>query len=303
MKYLAKEHHFFSFSGDNKPVLSIKSKDKVEIETMDCFSNQITGPGDTLESIDWDLVNPATGPIWVEGAEPGDVLKVTIESIRIGEQGVMATGEGLGVFGDNLTGLSTRLIPIEGSVARFDEDVEVPLNKMIGVIGVAPEGEPVNCGTPGEHGGNMDTRLISEGASVYLPVFKEGALFGTGDVHAAMGDGEVCVTGVEIASRLTLKFELIRGMRLRSPLVENGGTISTIASEPNLEEAAGRAALDMEALVLNNATIERDKLAMLFSAVGDLQISQVVDPLRTARFTVPLAYLAKYGFELDKIRT
>ena len=303
MKHLSKHHHFFSFSGDNKPALAIKSGDAVEIETMDCFSNQITRPGDTIESIDWDLVNPATGPIWVEGAKPGDVLKVTIESICVGKQGVMATGEGLGVFGDHLTGMSTRLIPIEGDYARFDEDVTVPLNKMIGVIGVAPEGEPVNCGTPGAHGGNMDTKLISEGSSVYLPVFKEGALFGTGDVHAAMGDGEVCVTGVEITSRLTLKFEVVRGLCLRSPLVENGGTISTIASEPNLEEAARRAALDMEALVLDNATIERDKLAMLFSAVGDLQVSQVVDPLRTARFTVPLAYLAKYGFELERIRT
>ncbi|MDN5360586.1 MAG: amidase, partial [Thermotogaceae bacterium] len=245
MLTLSDEKHFFAFSKENEPVLRIKSDERVKIKAMDAFSNQVRTEEDELDSINWDLVNPATGPIYVEGAQPGDVLKVTIEKIKVGTLGVMATGEDLGVFGSYFNGMTKKLIPIEGDFAIFNERLKIPLNKMIGVIGVAPEGEPVNCGTPGSHGGNMDTKLITEGASVLLPVFTEGALFGAGDVHAAMGDGEVCVTGVEIDAELTLKFEVIKDMTLNNPMVETDEMLSCIASEKNLEDAALKAARDM----------------------------------------------------------
>ena len=288
---LSDKNHFFAFSRKNDPVLRIKNGERVKIETMDCFSNQIRKEEDQLESINWDLVNPATGPIFIEGAKSGDVLKVTIERIDVGTIGVMATGQDLGVFGSYFKGMSKKLIPIEGDFAIFNENLKIPLNKMIGVIGVAPEGEPVNCGTPGNHGGNMDTKLIAEGASVLLPVFTDGALFGTGDVHAAMGDGEVCVTGVEIDAELTLLFEVKKGMRLMNPMVETDEVISCIASEKNLEVAALRAARDMFDYLNANTALKGEELAMLLSAVGDLQISQIVDPLKTARFTVKKEFL------------
>jgi len=253
---------------------------------MDCFSNQIRREEDTLETIDWERVNPATGPIFIEDAQPGDVLKVTIEKIDVGPVGVMATGEGMGVFGSYFKGMSKRLIPIEGEWALFNERLRFRLNKMIGVIGVAPSKDPVNCGTPGSHGGNMDTKLIGEGSSVLLPVFTQGALFGTGDVHAAMGDGEVGVTGVEIDAQLTLNFEVIKGMQLNNPMVETRDVLSCIASAENLEEAALQAARDMYAFLLDKTGLAGEDLAMLLSAVGDLQVSQIVDPLKTARFTL-----------------
>ena len=271
--------------------MRIKSGESVKIKTMDCFSNQIRKEADKLETINWDLVNPATGPIFVEGARPGDVLKVSIERIDVGPLGIMATGEDLGVFGSYFKGMTKKLIPIEGDFAAFNENLKIPLNKMIGVIGVAPDGNPVNCGTPGSHGGNMDTKLITEGASVLLPVFTEGALFGTGDVHAAMGDGEVCVTGVEIDAELTLTFEVIKDMQLNNPMVETDAMLSCIASEKNLEDAALQAARDMYDYLNANTELKNEELAMLLSAVGDLQISQIVDPLKTARFTVRKEFL------------
>jgi amidase len=291
MLTLSDEKHFFAFSKENEPVLRIKSDERVKIKAMDAFSNQVRTEEDELDSINWDLVNPATGPIYVEGAQPGDVLKVTIEKIKVGTLGVMATGEDLGVFGSYFNGMTKKLIPIEGDFAIFNERLKIPLNKMIGVIGVAPEGEPVNCGTPGSHGGNMDTKLITEGASVLLPVFTEGALFGAGDVHAAMGDGEVCVTGVEIDAELTLKFEVIKDMTLNNPMVETDEMLSCIASEKNLEDAALKAARDMYDYLNANTDFKGEELAMLLSAVGDLQISQIVDPLKTARFTVSKNHL------------
>lgn len=291
MLTLSDEKHFFAFSKDNKSVLQIKSGDRVKIKTMDCFSNQVRKNEDKLESINWDLVNPATGPIYIEGTQPGDVLKVTIERIDVGPLGIMATGEDLGVFGAYFKGMTKKLISIEGDFAVFNEKLKIPLNKMIGVIGVAPDGEPVNCGTPGSHGGNMDTKLITEGASVLLPVFKEGALFGTGDVHAAMGDGEVCVTGVEIDAELTLYFEVIKDMTLNNPMVETDEILSCIASEKNLEDAALKAARDMYDYLNANTAFKGEELAMLLSAVGDLQVSQIVDPLKTARFTIRKEFL------------
>jgi len=286
MLHLSADNHFFAFSKDHVPVLRINSSDRVRIQTMDCFSNQIRREEDTLETIDWERVNPATGPIFIEDAQPGDVLKVTIEKIDVGPVGVMATGEGMGVFGSYFKGMSKRLIPIEGEWAVFNERLRFRLNKMIGVIGVAPSKDPVNCGTPGSHGGNMDTKLIGEGSSVLLPVFTQGALFGTGDVHAAMGDGEVGVTGVEIDALLTLNFEVIKGMQLNNPMVETRDVLSCIASAENLEEAALQAARDMYAFLLDKTGLAGEDLAMLLSAVGDLQVSQIVDPLKTARFTL-----------------
>jgi amidase len=295
MLTLSDEKHFFAFSKENEPVLRIKSDERVKIKAMDAFSNQVRTEEDELDSINWDLVNPATGPIYVEGAQPGDVLKVTIEKIKVGTLGVMATGEDLGVFGSYFNGMTKKLIPIEGDFAIFNERLKIPLNKMIGVIGIAPEGAPVNCGTPGSHGGNMDTKLITEGASVLLPVFTEGALFGAGDVHAAMGDGEVCVTGVEIDAELTLKFEVIKDMTLNNPMVETDEMLSCIASEKNLEDAALKAARDMYDYLNANTDFKGEELAMLLSAVGDLQISQIVDPLKTARFTVSKKHLNTIG--------
>jgi amidase len=291
MLTLSDEKHFFTFSKANKPVLRIKSGDHVKIKTMDCFSNQIRKEEDQLEAINWELVNPATGPIYIDEAKPGDVLKVTVERIDVGSLGVMATGKDLGVFGSYFQGMCKKLIPIEGSVAHFNEQIKIPLNKMIGVIGVAPEGEGVNCGTPGSHGGNMDTKLITEGASVLLPVFADGALFGTGDVHAAMGDGEVGVTGIEIDANLTLHFEVLKGLTLNNPMIEKDEIISCIASGENLEEAGLQATRDMYDYLSEQSALKGEELAMLLSAVGDLQVSQVVDPLKTARFTIPKKYL------------
>ena len=109
---------------------------------------------------------------------------------------------------------------------------------MIGVIGVAPAGDDVPCGTPGSHGGNMDTRLIGDGATIYLPVQAPGALLAVGDLHAAMGDGEIAFTGVEVAGAVTLQVSLREDMSLTDPVLENDDTVATIASAETLDEAA-----------------------------------------------------------------
>jgi len=300
IKKLSKEHHIFQFSKDNQPVLSINNGDVVEIETMDCFSNQIEKADDVLNAMDWDRVNPATGPIYIEEAKAGDVLKVTIEKIDIADRGTIATGKDLGVLGDRLEGLHCKVVEIQDDYVLFDNTLKIPLNKMIGVIGVAPKGEGINCGTPDRHGGNMDNKMISENSTIYFPVQVDGALFALGDIHAAMGDGEIGVSGVEAAGKVTAKFEVVKGFSLNNPLLENENSISTIASKKSLDDAVNEAVSDMENLLSTRMELEPKDMAMLFSVVGNVEVCQVVDPLKTARFVMPKWALEKYDFDILK---
>lgn len=231
MDFKLSGHCIFTFSKNNSPAVQIPSGAVIELETLDCFSNQLRRPEDRLETMDWTRVNPATGPVFVEDALPGDVLKVYIEDIAFGDQGVMASGKDLGVLGHFLDGLNSKIIPIREGKAVFDSRLSIPLNPMIGVIGVAPGGEEQNCGTPGCHGGNMDNLMVTTGATLYLPVFVEGALFAAGDLHAAMGDGEIGVTGVEVAGSIKVRLDVIKGMKLENPVLESKDCFTTISKD------------------------------------------------------------------------
>jgi amidase len=287
----------FKFSPANAPVCKVPSGAQVTIETMDCFANQLQAPEDTLDSMDWDRVNPATGPIFVAGAQPGDVLKVQIKKIKVSSQGVMATGENEGTLGAHMQGLFSKIIPIRDNYAIFDSKVSIPLKPMIGVIGVAPRDGEVNCGTPGSHGGNMDNTMIGENTTLYLPIFTEGALFALGDVHAVMGDGEIGVSGVEVPARVTVVLEVIKGLQLSNPVLENPESFSTIASAPTLDQAIDQATNDMASILAAKIDLSFPDVAMLMSAVGNTQICQVVDPLRTGRFVMPKWVLSRYDFQ------
>jgi amidase len=291
---LSKEHFIYAFSKEHKPVLTVAPKSTVTIDTYDCFQDQIQSNTTAVQALDWDQINPATGPIYVEGANRGDILKVTIEGIELGNQGVMAVGPDLGVMGHRIDQFEAKIIPIENEVAIFNDKVKIPLNPMIGVIGVAPENEPISCGTPGAHGGNMDTKLITTGATLYFPVFQEGALFGLGDLHAAMGDGEIGVSGIEIPGKVTVTLDVIKGQSIRFPFLHNKDGIASLVSAKTLDEAAKQAVEEIIDLLLPHTDLTLNHFTMLMSAVGQSQISQIVDPLLTARFFVPQWVLDAY---------
>ena len=297
---IACKNSIYAFSKDNEPIQKISSGSQVIIETYDCFQNQITSNDTEINSIDWNQINPATGPIYVESAQPGDILAVKIDKIELSQEGVLTVGPNLGVMGHRLEKFEAKMIPIQDGKAIFNERLHIPLNPMIGVIGVAPEGEPVSCGTPGAHGGNMDTKLITEGATIYFPVFAEGALFALGDLHAAMGDGEVGVSGIEIPAKVTVTLEVIKGHSLKNPLLISEEGLAMIVSAPTLDEAAKTAVEEMIDFLLPYTDLTLSHLTMLMSAVGQSQISQIVDPLLTARFFVPKMVLDAYKVELFK---
>jgi amidase len=297
MHVVKSETFIYAFSKNNKPVLEVDSGSTVQIETYDCFQNQIQAADATFNSIDWNQINPASGPVFVRDAVPGDILKVKIEKIELADQGVIAVGPGLGVMGGRIENFEVKIIPIRDGKAHFNE-IEIPLNPMIGVIGVAPEEGEINCGTPGAHGGNMDNKMIAEGATLYFPVHAEGALFALGDLHAAMGDGEIGVSGIEIPAHVTVTLEVIKGHTLKHPFLENEESASTIVSALTLDEAVKESVHAMVDLLLPQSKLSLNQLTMLLSATGQTEICQVVDPLMTARFVLPKWVLKELNISL-----
>ncbi len=296
--FVSKDDHIFKFSAKNSPALTINPGKSVRLEVMDCFSDQIQKSEDKMEEVDWEKINPATGPVEIAGAKKGDTLKVTVEEIKINNQAVMLTGKDLGVLGHKLEGLHSKILPVEDGKVIFDHKTAFKVDPMIGVIGVAPEEKEINCGTPDVHGGNMDTTLIKENAVIYLPVWVDGGMLAAGDLHAVMGDGEVCVSGAEVAGEVQLNVGLVKDLELPTPLVENDQVLAVIYSHESLDEAVTRSVEIMEELIGSRTGLHTAEIAMLLSAGGRLSISQVVDPLKTARCEIPKWILDNYSFSL-----
>lgn len=298
MVELDDEKVFYAFDKALEPAMVVPSGTTVRVRTKDCFGNQIQKPEDELDGIDWDHTNPATGPIFVEGAVPGGALKVSVGAIEFDNKSVSCTGENEGVCGDRFNAWSTQVCEIDGDELVWDERLRIPLRPMIGVIGVAPEGDPINCGTPGSHGGNMDNTAITAGATLYFPVFADGALFGCGDMHAVMGDGEISVSGAEAAGWATVTLTAMPELKLVDPLIENATHFGVIASAETLDAAADRAVHEMVDLICDRTAEDPDKVVMLLSLVGDVKVCQMVDPEKTIRFMVPKYVLDSLGFKL-----
>ncbi|AWX58542.1 acetamidase [Brevibacillus brevis] len=297
MYRVKKQDVIYAMSPENRPVLRVEAGSIVTFETCDCFEDQIQSADTVFQELDWNRINPASGPIFIEGTDPGDILVVHIQKIEIKTQGVMVTGPELGVMGFDLQENVIKMIPIHDGKAVLSDKLQVPINPMIGVIGTAPANEAISCGTPGDHGGNMDCKQMREGTTLLLPVNVPGALFALGDLHAAMADGEVAVCGVEIAGEVTVKLDVIKGKQWPLPMAVNQEHLITIASEKELDKAADRAVINMVQFLHEELGVEKAEATFLLSAAGDLRICQVVDPLKTARMELPLAYATALGFD------
>lgn len=287
----------YDFNKDHPHVKQVASGTTLTIETYDCFYDQVQSEDTPIGEIDWTKINPATGPVYIEDALPGDVLKVKIEKIDINDQAAVVVGPDLGVMGHVFKEIEAKIIPIKNHKIQFN-NVEIPLHKMVGVIGVAPAGEGISCGTPGAHGGNMDNKMVTEGATLYFPVHAEGALFGLGDLHAAMGDGEVSGSGAEVSGAVTVTLEVIKGETLTHPMLENDEFFTQIVSAKTLDEAANIAGAEMIQRISKKSGLSEKEVTMLMTMAGQSEICQIVDPLMTARFVVPKWLLNDLGVRL-----
>jgi len=290
MLHIPKDRLVYQMDKDNPPVATASSGDTLRFVTCDCFTDTIHTEKDLVTEIDFSRINPATGPVYIEGAQAGDVLAVTIQRILPGPQGVMVAAPEFGLLGDKVTETETGVFPIEKDTLNLF-GATLPLTKMIGVIGTAPAGEPVETGTPGAHGGNMDCTLIKEGATLYLPVEVPGALLALGDLHAAMGDGEISVSGVEMAGEVEVVVELIKNTTLPTPAVQTEDTFAVLYSDDTMEKASYHASERMVRYLQDTAGLSFNEAYMLLSAAGRLSVCQIVDPQVTMRMELPISVL------------
>ena len=225
--YLPDEQVHFTWDEANEPVLTIESGDTVIVDTRDVSDGQITPESDAsvLATLDWDRVYPLAGPIRVEGAEPGDTLAVEIVELEALRWGWTAVIPGFGLLADDFTEPYLRIFDLTGGrETQLREDVRIPIEPFLGTMGVCPAGASAQAVMPpGTFGGNMDTRQLTRGTTLYLPVQVEGALFSCGDAHAAQGDGEVCVTGIETPMYATLRLTLEHGRSIPAPQFQTAG--------------------------------------------------------------------------------
>ena len=249
--------------------------------TLECSSFSEGFTLQTIETLQSELAFIAvTGPLWIEGALPGDTLKIDIKKLEIVRDfGCVVLLPGRGAFGDEISQFTMRGVPLDRSHAHFNKAIKIPLRPMLGMVGVAPAGEPVRCNVPGPHGGNMDNNHIREGASVYLPVFVDGAYFSAGDAHAVQGDGEIGLSAVECEMLATLRIEVLHNFQISRPLVVSDGLTMTVAEGATLDEAAAIALHDMARLLSEANELSLSEAVMLLSVAADVHVCQLVNPL------------------------
>jgi acetamidase/formamidase len=287
---LGKEKFHYLWNNEHKPAIAIRPGETVTFEVNEVSSWQLSPSSKTedLQRLDWGKLYPLSGPVYVEGAAPGDALSVLVEKVEPADWGWTTISPPLGLLPEFQEAFLWIWSGLAGKTsARFKAGISVPLAPFCGVMGVAPrEKGAFEVMPPGRHGGNMDVRHLVAGARLLLPVWVPGALFSVGDMHAAQGDGEVCVSAIECPGEVTLKFDLIPNSGIASPRYytsplsqppERGGYFVTTGIAPDLMEAARQATRDMIDHLAKHLGLTREEAYVLCSVAGDLRIHEVVD--------------------------
>jgi acetamidase/formamidase len=287
-----REHIHHGWNNAFAPRATVAPGESVEFQIVDASSGQLHAKSNAADLAKLDLarVNPVTGPIYIDGAQPGDALKVTVLSFKPSGWGWTGNIPGFGLLTDQFPDAKLHHWHYDPGLtpAMYGPGGRVPLRPMCGTIGVAPAAPGLHSIIPPRNvGGNMDIRDITEGVELYLPIEVDGALFSVGDTHAAQGDGEVCGTAIETGIDVALKFDLIKGAHLRSPRYVTPGPVSdhfdkqgyevTTGIGPDLMACARMAVSEMVELLAKRYGYSPIDAYMLCSVCADLRISSIVD--------------------------
>jgi acetamidase/formamidase len=287
--------HAFHYGWDNafRPVTTVAPGTTLEFECNDAAGGHFKPASTTADvaTLDFSKTNPVTGPVYVDGAEPGDALKVTLESFTPSGFGWTANIPGFGLLADEFPEGALHLWTYDTSTmgpAAWSAHARVPLKPFTGTIGVAPAEPGLHSIVPPRRvGGNLDIRDLSAGTVLYLPVEVPGALFSVGDTHAAQGDGEVCGTAIESAMKAVITLDVVKGANLRTPRFTTAGPVTrhldadgyevTTGVGPDLWENTRVAVSEMIELLSRQHGLAAVDAYMLSSVCADLRISEVVD--------------------------
>lgn len=294
MKIVSANNVITKMSSDNKPACFIDTNESIVVETLDCFGNRFYYEKDDLDKIRGN--NPATGPIFINGANAGDTLKITIEKIDLETTGVIEFRKNSGVLGDRVEDFDLKIIKMDKEYAYLN-DLKLPLKPMIGVIGVAPPIGEVSTVVPDSHGGNMDCNQIKEGAILYLPVFHDGALLSLGDLHGLMGDGEIGNCGLETYGRVQLKVDVLKEVKIDNPIVIVDNNLYMICANEDLNLAIKEVNNNILDFLVKYESMPKMDAIRLLSFVGDVGICQLVNPKKTVKMAIPLDVLKNKIFK------
>ena len=291
-----------------EPVLRLKPGDTLVTNTLDAFGNVLRKPGDTLSMVKGD--NPLSGPFYVEGAEPGDTLAVKILDLQVdGDQGVGAFGPGFGALNStNYTPMLEKPLPEKiwfypidhaSNTATFHAldsnfSVKIPLHPFLGCIGVAPANNEARSSiVPAEFGGNMDSPEVSVGNTVYFPVNVPGALLFMGDGHAAMGDGEVDGTAIEVPLRVRVQVQVVKHRKIAWPRFENDDAIMTVGAYRPLDDCLRIAFTELVGWIHQDYGLSEMDAYELLSKVAKIHLNEMVDPNYVVVASIEKKYLPK----------
>jgi len=286
VKKLSRNTLIYSFSPNLRPAEVADPEDIVIFETIDALGGQVRSEDVSLSEIDWGKINPATGPLYIEGAEPGDTLVVDILDIKVEDKAVIIVVPKYGALHEDVFSAKVKLLDVNKDFVKFN-NIKIPAKPMIGVIGVAPEKGEIPTGTSGPHGGNMNVAEVTRGRRLYFPVFTEGALLAVGDLHVVQGDGEVCVAAAEVSGEVTVRVDVIKEKHPPYPVLEAEGYYAILASGKTLDEAARAATKAAVEALMREYNYSFEEAYMLASLVVHLRINQVVDPMKGIRAEIP----------------
>ncbi len=279
---LSKEQTHNKFSRNIAPVLTVPDGAIIEFNTEEATDGQLN-VNSTIEdvmSLSFEPIHPLTGPVYVEGAMPGDVLAVKLHEITIGAWGWTAIIPGFGFLSDDFTEpfLKTYQFDEGDQFVEFNDRIKLPIKPFAGVLGVAPDTDSLlSTIPPRANGGNMDDPFMVAGTTVYLPIFVEGALFSIGDAHVTQGLGEVCGTAVEAPMRFIVELNVIKGRKIQEPQYETDDYYATTGFDTTIDGAAKKAVKYMVNYLVEEKGMEPNEAYVLCSLAGDLHIVEVVD--------------------------
>jgi len=290
MLRIRRDQIVYSMDKRHPPVATIDPGTELCFETWDARTGTIQREDQLLIAPHPKGPNPATGPVAIRGAEPGDTLVVEILDIRLDARGFTGIRPQQGVLGHLIRQYRTRILEIRDGMVVFNDRIRFPVRPMVGVIGTAPDAEGVGNLSPGRHGGNMDHNDVRVGARVHLPVFVPGGLLAVGDIHASMGDGEVSITALEICGEVTVRVDLLKGEGIRRPWIEFPDCWIATGDGPELAGAVRVACEEMVGLLQRHLGLSAEDAYMLLSIRGDVKVSQCAEPsvvATTARVVMP----------------
>jgi len=290
MLRISREQIVYSMDKKHSAVATIDPGSVLCFETWDARTGTIQREDQLLIEPHPRGPNPATGPVFIRGAEPGDALVVEILDVKVASRGYTGIRPKQGVLGHLIADYRTKVFDIVDGMVIFNDRVRFPVRPMVGVIGTAPSEGGVGNLHPGPHGGNMDHNDVRVGARVHLPVFVPGALLAMGDVHATMGDGEISITALEICAEVAVRVELAKGENLARPWIEFPDCWISTGDGPVIADAVQVACEEMARLLHRRLGLSIEDAYMLLSIRGDVKVSQCCDPSQvaaTARVVMP----------------